>query len=119
MKSLALSIAIFSLVVCGPAAQARTYYGAIAISTETMAFGWSGGATRAAAERGAYRHCRKHASDCRIELWMRNFCMSMARGRDAWGVAYNTNLRRAQREALNYCAAEGSGCKTVVNYCAR
>lgn len=119
MRPFALWIAMFSLLVCAPAAQARNYFGAIAISSDTLAFGWSGGATRAAAEWGAFNRCRKHANDCRVELWMRNSCMSMARGRDAWGVAYNTNLRRAQREALNYCAAEGSGCKTVVNYCAR
>lgn len=119
MKNSMAILAAISLVLATQAAQARTYYGAIAVSTQTLAFGWSGGASRAAAERAALAQCRKHARDCRIEIWMRNACMSMARSGDAWGVAYDTNLRAAQRDALSYCEQEGNGCKTVVNYCAR
>lgn len=89
-------------------------FGAISLSPETGATGWSHDYnSRREAERVAQSHCFGNADDCRVAIWFKNGCGAVARGPDGWGADWASGSRRAQRAALAACSNRSYGCRIV------
>jgi serine/threonine-protein kinase len=109
---------IAALLITTTPAIAADYYGAIAYSPSTGAFGraWDY-QTRRHAERVALRHCRKQARDCQL-VWFRNACGAVAAGNSGgWGSAWAMNERIASHRAMARCRQYDSGCRVRVWQC--
>lgn len=90
----------------------RSYYGAIAINSRTLAVGlMNDSSTRSGAERLALTRCKKYsnASYCKNVVWVRNGCAAVAvkydsKGRpvryaSAYGSSKWPTIRLAQKRA--------------------
>lgn len=88
---------------------AQNYYGAIAYSKSTGAYGYSGDyPTRAIAEERALSECRARGSGCEVVIWFRNACAALATaGNGARGWAWSPTKAKAERSALEYCKKHG------------
>jgi serine/threonine protein kinase, bacterial len=89
---------------------ARNYYGAIAFSPSTGAYGFSSDyGSQDAAERIAISNCGK--SDCLVPVWFRNACGALAVGADhAYGSGLGPDEKRAKESALQVCSEYTTGC---------
>lgn len=105
--------AIFAacLFSAAPAA-ARDYYGAIAYSPSTGAYGTAYDyPSQGAAEQAAMGECSRHAGDCQSPLWFRNACGALFVGNGGgWGTGWGTSLRLANSYAERTCAKNTGGC---------
>lgn len=100
------------MAIAGPAAAAS--YGAIAISPDSGATGWSHGySSRSGAEAEAQQNCDGYADDCQVALWFKDACGAVARGSDGWGSGWGNNQRRAEHEALKSCARHSDECRVI------
>ncbi len=107
-----LLAAFLVLASLSPAAHARDYYGAIAVSPSTLALGWAYNfRSRGGAEADALSRCAQNAGDCQIGTWFRNACGAFASGDGGgWGAAWGPTSRSAIRNALNECAQHAGHC---------
>lgn len=104
-----------------------TLYGAIAVETDTLIYGYvKDVSSRAEAERAAMAFCREaggSASGCQIAVWGHNTCLALATsaggtGGNTWGYAWSDERALSQRDAVNACVKEGgSSCKVAVSFC--
>ncbi len=106
-------------------------YAAIALSPDTLDYGYSyGWGSQAEAEASAIDYCAKGksaAKDCAVQLWFYDSCGSLALKPDsgkkdgAWGADWASSKKAAASKALKHCqkAAGSAGCKTEVTFCAR
>ena len=117
MKRVLLTLAFVPAVVF---AQAKEYHGAIAYSLGTGAHGWaSNHPSRAAADKAALSHCRKHAKakDCKVEVSFVNACAALAVGPDGFGTAWGSLQQAVDDEAFKLCAKHSKACAVVRRVC--
>ncbi len=102
-------LAIVSLFSNVQICHAQNYYGAIAYSKSTGAYGYSGDyPTRAIAEERALSECRARGSGCEVVIWFRNACAALATaGNGARGWAWAPTRAKAEGSALDYCRKHG------------
>ena len=96
------------------------YYGAIAVSPQTGATGYSWDySSKQAAVKAAIRSCEGYAGtgDCRGLVWFKNACGAIAGNGRGWGSGWGTNRNIASSYALQSCGKYGSGCKTIRTVC--
>jgi serine/threonine-protein kinase len=88
---------------------ARNYFGAIAYSTTSGAYGYSYDyPTRSEAEARAISECRTRGSGCEVVIWYRNACGALATAPNgARGWAWAATRKKAQNSALEYCRNHG------------
>lgn len=110
---------VLIIVALSPAAAfAQDFYGAIAYSAGTGAHGWaSNHPSRKAAERVALSNCRKHAADCKTQVWFKNACGALATGKGGFGTAWGNAQNAVDDEALKLCAKHAKGCTVVRRVC--
>ena len=110
---------LVALLASAGAAQARDYYGAIAYSPSTGAYGYSyDHPSRADAEARALAECGNRASDCQLPLWFRNACGALASGGNGgWGTGWGTSRGLAEGYALSTCRQHTSGCSVIAWVC--
>jgi len=97
-------------------------YGAIAFSPSTRDKGYSWNfSSQKAAEARALSECESvsSATDCRILMWARNACMSIAEGSNgASGSAWSQNLIDAEFKAKEVCRQyQGINCTVTRTIC--
>ena len=110
-----------------PQARVAVRFGAIAVETATLNFGYvKDVASRAEAEKGALAYCRQAGgtgSGCEIAVWGHNTCLALATSAggskgNTWGYAWSEEGAISRREAMKACAGEGgSSCKVAVSFC--
>ncbi|MFM9941219.1 MAG: DUF4189 domain-containing protein [Hyphomicrobiaceae bacterium] len=107
-----LALSLLALGLSVTVAEAKSKYGAIALSPSTRAVGWSyDAASRAAAEQAALAQCRKHASDCRVGTWFVDACGALAFGSGTkWGAAWGTTRGGAEQNAVRICGGGALSC---------
>jgi serine/threonine-protein kinase len=118
-----LSVVMAVALVTVPAelgqAQPDTF-GAISWSKRTGVRGYAWGYNnRGAAENRALRECEATAGtgDCRVLLWFRNACGSIAETRDgAVGTGWGANPGLAEKYALQSCSQYGQ-CRVSRTFC--
>jgi hypothetical protein len=114
------SAAVFAVCfVWASDAAARDYYGAIAYSNTTGAYGYSYDyASRGQAEERSMAECTKRGSGCKVVLWFRNACGALATGRNfGYGFAWATTRGESEQVALRYCGKYTSECKVAAWVC--
>ena len=104
-----------------------TLYGAIAVETDTLIYGYvKDVSSRAEAEQAALAYCRKaggSASGCEIAVWGHNTCLALAtsaggRGGNTWGYAWSDEGAISRRNAVDACIEQGgTDCKVSVSFC--
>lgn len=97
-------------------------YGAIAFSPSTRDKGYSWNySNQKAAEVRALSECENisSATDCRVLIWVRNACMSIAEGSNgASGSAWSKNLSDAEVKAKEVCRQyQGINCAVTRTIC--
>ena len=108
-----LKLAAGAAMLLAGAAHAESF-GAISISPETGATGWSFNAqSRWRAEDISQGNCYDYAGDCRVAIWFRNACGAVARGPDGWGADWGESPRSAQRAAIAACSRHSDGCRVI------
>ena len=110
-----------------PQAPVPVLYGAIAVETDSLIFGYvKDAASREDAEQGALEHCRKgrgSASGCEIAVWGHNTCLALATSAggasgNIWGYAWSDDVWVSKRDAVQACSkAGGRSCKVSVSFC--
>jgi serine/threonine-protein kinase len=120
--AIAAAIAIPTISLGAIEANAQNSYGAIARSPSTQDKGYSWNyRTRAAAENRALSECESLAGtgDCRVLIWARNACMSIAEGSNgAAGSGWSTDERQAERTARKVCRDyDGVNCSVTRTIC--
>jgi serine/threonine-protein kinase len=90
---------------------------AIAFSTKTGEFGFSNDySTREEADKAAIEHC--NASDCKILIWSRNACASLAIGdRNGFGTNWAKDQKESESKALEVCSNYTKNCKILKTIC--
>ncbi|WP_247215131.1 DUF4189 domain-containing protein [Synechococcus sp. C9] len=95
-------------------------FGAISWSRRTGAQGYAWGYNnRAAAENRSLRECEASAGtgDCRVMVWFRNACGSIAQTRDgSVGTGWGSNPALAEKYALQSCRQYGP-CRVSRTFC--
>ncbi len=104
-----------------------TLYGAIAIETDSLIYGYvKDVASREEAEQAALDYCRKaggSASGCEIAVWGNNTCLALATSAggasgNIWGYAWSDDVWVSKRDAVQACSkAGGRSCKVSVSFC--
>ncbi|PZO44624.1 MAG: hypothetical protein DCF19_01560 [Pseudanabaena frigida] len=97
-------------------------FGAIARSPTTQSKGYSWNyPTQKAAETRALSECENtsNSGDCRILIWTRNACMSLAEGSNgAAGSGWSANLTEAENTAKQVCRKyQGTNCEIARTIC--
>ena len=97
-------------------------YGAIAFAPSTRDKGYSWNfSSQKAAEARALSECESvsSATDCRVLIWARNACMSIAEGSNgASGSAWSENLMTAEVKAKEVCREyQGINCTVTRTIC--
>ena len=98
----------------------RPYYGAIAVSPQTGAIGYSRNyLSEQAAVKAAVRSCEGYAGtgDCRGLVWFKNACGAIAGNGRGWGSGWGTNRNIASSYALQSCSKYGSRCRVIRTVC--
>lgn len=118
---IAAAVAIPTIAVGAIEANAQSF-GAIARSPSTQDKGYSWNyRTRAAAERRALSECESisGSGDCRVLIWARNACMSIAEGTNgAAGSGWSTSEEQAERIARKVCRDyDGINCSVTRTIC--
>jgi serine/threonine-protein kinase len=100
-------VLFFSLFLAN--AQARNYFGAIAYSTTSQAYGYSYDyPSRKGAEARALAECEERGGGCEIVIWFRNACGALATaGNGARGWAWDKTRGEAEAAAMDYCRKHG------------
>jgi serine/threonine-protein kinase len=124
-KITVVSLLVLPSLFSGPmSAYAQNRFGAIAFSETTgdRGYAWDY-STRFQAENNAIAQCRRvsGARDCRILLWFRNACGSLASGANgAVGTGWGNPPQRAEVAALNSCRSFGGiNCRVERTICSR
>ncbi len=92
------------------------YFGAIAYSPSTGAYGYAyNGVTRWQAESAAVSYCG--VFDCRSAVWVNNGCASLAVGFTGFGYQIGFNSGAVINGALLNCNALSAGCRAVAYVC--
>lgn len=121
MKKLSQKLALAAFVaiplVVGSTTKANANeYGSIAFSESTQRYGYSYNyPTQSGAQNRALRECG--VRDCRVVVWFKNACGTLAIGNSSWGSAWNANGRQSQISAVRACSQYGSGCRVVRTVC--
>lgn len=111
-------ILVLLLLVPAAAWAEQEYYGAIAYSPTRKAHGWSTNhPSRVAAQKAALAFCTEHAPDCRIQVWFKNACASLATGPGGYGSAWGSNQAAADGEALKLCGKHSKDCNVARRVC--
>lgn len=71
--------------------------------------------TKDQARRDAVNAC-DHAG-CRVVIWVKNGCATLATGYDGWGAAWDDNERGADVGALQACSGVTSNCELATSFC--
>lgn len=120
MKRLMTGFAVAAILLAGTAA-ARDYFGSIAYSPSTGAYGYtSQESSRRNAENRALNACYEYADDCQtaISYW-NGYCGAVARGdRNGWGSGSGPSGQEAQSDALRRCRQYTRNCRVVRWQCA-
>jgi hypothetical protein len=126
MKSTLKALAAISPLVMGSLlfsspARAADYYGAIAYSPSTRAWGWSADFdSMVAAQAVAEQKCRDasdNARDCRWVVWFQNACGALGIGNTSWGADWGSSELEAKYNALLACNDYSCGCEIAVTVC--
>ncbi|MEN9215575.1 MAG: DUF4189 domain-containing protein [Gloeomargarita sp. DG_1_6_bins_138] len=116
---IALTAGLVTLPAHVTQAQADTF-GAIAWSQRTGAQGYAWNyRTRLGAENRALQECEAQSGtgDCRIMVWFRNACGSIAQTRDgSVGTGWGSNPALAEKYALQSCRQYGA-CRITRTFC--
>jgi serine/threonine-protein kinase len=94
----------------------QEYYGAIAYSPSTRAYGWAYDyASRGGAKERALAQCQRHAdaNDCVVPVWFRNACGALAIGADGYGTGWGVSRKLAESYAIQSCGRYSDGCSVV------
>jgi hypothetical protein len=112
-------VAATLLSVCSVSASAAEYYGALAYSNTTGAFGDSRDyPSRSQAEDKAMSECSKRGKGCKLLITLRNECGALATGKNyGYGFAAAVTRGEAEQVALKYCRKNASDCKIAVWVC--
>jgi len=112
MKPVFLTLIATFLIFTSPqTADARDYFGAIAVAPNgAYGISWDY-STRGAATNRAMNECRNRARGCRSALWFRNACGALAMNDyNDWATAWGSNRGVAQNIALRNCNNRFGGC---------
>lgn len=105
------------LVLTGGAASADSF-GAIAFSQSTGKFGYSfDHPSRASAETRAMAECTARSRGCKVGIWFKNACGSVATGVNGWGSAWAPSRQQAEQSAIRNCSQHTGGCRTLAWSC--
>jgi serine/threonine-protein kinase len=104
-----------------PSVEAQNLFGAISHSRRTgrQGFSWNYG-NRRAAEIEAMNQCENAAQtgDCRVLVWFRNACGSIAEDSEgAVGTGWGANRSLSQSAAISSCQRVGSDCRVTRTIC--
>jgi len=114
-KRMIMALAI--MLVASGAASAE-YFGAIAYSPTSGVYGFSyDHGSRRDAEARAISECRMRGRGCKIAIWFKNACGSVAVGSNGWGTAWAGTRRDAERAANRNCSRYTGGCRTLAWTC--
>jgi len=97
----------------------RDRFAAVAISASDMRW-WGAGynyGTQQDAEQRALQECAKNANDCKVVQWVRNACLSLATGTNAYGHSWNEQIKAAEKDSVNWCRKYGKNCKVTYSVC--
>ncbi|MBU4530635.1 MAG: DUF4189 domain-containing protein [Hoeflea sp.] len=105
------------MLVASGAASAE-YFGAIAYSPTSGVYGFSyDHGSRRDAEARAISECRMRGRGCKVAIWFKNACGSVAVGANGWGTAWAGTRRDAERAAIRNCSRYTGGCRTLAWSC--
>lgn len=112
-----MTLAMTIMIAAAGAASADNF-GAIAYSNTTGAYGYSyDHRSRGSAEVRAMSECRARGRGCKVAIWFKNACGSVAAGSNGWGSAWASTRRDAERAAIRNCSRYTGGCRTVAWTC--
>ena len=96
-----------------------TSWGAIAYSTADMGAGYSQGKSdRASAEKEAMNLCSQRGKACAVRIAFNKECGALAADRNFAGWGASTDMREAQRKAMDDCTkAGGTRCALHIAFC--
>tara|TARA_R110002020_G_scaffold12842_5_gene46686 strand:+ start:1952 stop:2332 length:381 start_codon:yes stop_codon:yes gene_type:complete len=120
MAGLLFRAAAFAAAILAATAGAASAdnFGAIAFSQGTGGFGFSyDHGSRRDAENRAMAECRARTRGCKVAIWFKNACGSVARGPNGWGSAWAGSRRQAEQAALRNCSQHSRGCRTLAWSC--
>ena len=118
LNSLKTMVVVAAIGVGTGGAAMADNYGAIAYSPSSGGYGYSyDHLSRRDAENRAMAECRARARGCRIAIWFRNSCGSVARGTNGWGSAWAESAQAAERAAVRNCSRHTRGCRTLTRVC--
>ena len=101
-------------------AVAADNFGAIAFSKATGAYGFSyDHQSRRDAEARAMAECNSRSRGCKIAIWFKNACGSVAIGQNGWGSAWAGSRGNAERAAIANCSKHTSGCRVLAWSCTK
>lgn len=111
-------VAVVAVLIAGFISQAFAYdyYGAIAFSNSTGAWGTAYDyGSRASAEQAALNRCQEPG--CAVRVWFRNACGALAsNSKHDYGWGWAVDLGQAQNIALRECSTYG-GCSITTWAC--
>ncbi|WEZ83158.1 DUF4189 domain-containing protein [Rhizobium sp. 32-5/1] len=103
-----------AMIASGAKAAQADSFGAISISPQNGATGWSHSySSRWEAEEVAQTNCDQYAGDCRVAIWFKNACGAVARGPDGWGADWGDNRRDAEYAAIRSCEKHSYDCQII------
>jgi Domain of unknown function (DUF4189) len=106
----------------GPRDASSDAFTAIALSTDSLAWGASWQAnTKAEAYGRALNYCQKNGGkQCKVEMWASNSCVALATSEDgAWAVDWNDSKAVAGAKVLQTCRNDkGKNCSVKFSVCA-
>lgn len=112
-----LAVVAAMLLATAGAASADSF-GAIAFSERTGKFGYSfDHPSRASAENRAMAECNARSGGCRIGIWFKNACGSVATGTNGWGSAWAPSRQQAEQSAIRNCSRHTGGCRSLAWSC--
>lgn len=103
-----------AIIASGATAARADSFGAISISPQNGATGWSHSySSRWEAEDVAQSNCYQYAGDCRVAIWFKNACGAVARGPSGWGADWGDNRRDAEYAAVRSCEKHSYDCQII------
>ncbi|SOE08316.1 uncharacterized protein DUF4189 [Hoeflea halophila] len=112
------TLALAFVIMGASSAVSADNFGAIAFSKSTGAYGYSyDHQSRQNAEAVAMNECRSRSRGCKVAIWFKNACGSVAIGPNGWGSAWAGSRGNAERAALSNCSKHTRNCKVLAWTC--
>ena len=61
--------------------------------------------------------CSARSRGCKVAIWFKNTCGSVARGSNGWGSAWAESRDKAQRAAIANCSKHTRNCQVLAWTC--